>query len=70
MGLWLNLKRDKHYAVVYYKGEKILEIKVDEQNRGNVAFINLDAGPDVVFKVEREKSSDDESFGNQERFNR
>lgn len=64
MALWLNLKRDKHYAVVYYKGEKILEIKVDEQNRGNVAFINLDAGPDVVFKVvkENKESSDDESF--------
>lgn len=68
MGLWLNLKRDKHYAVVYYKGEKILEIKVDEQNRGNVAFINLDAGPDVVFKVVKENK---ESFTDrEEEFNR
>lgn len=68
MGLWLNLKRDKHYAVVYYKGEKILEIKVDEQNRGNVAFINLDAGPDVVFKVVKENK---EPFTDcEEEFNR
>lgn len=70
MALWLNLKRDKHYAVVYYKGEKILEIKVDEQNRGNVAFINLDAGPDVIFKVEKVKPDINDDFGNREEFNK
>lgn len=70
MALWLNLKRDKHYAVVYYKGEKILEIKVDEQNRGNVAFINLDAGSDVIFKIEKVKPDINDDFGNREEFNK
>ena len=70
MALWLNLKRDKHYEVVYYKGEKILEIKGDEQNRGNVAFINLDAGPDVIFKVEKVKPNINDDFGNREEFNK
>jgi hypothetical protein len=71
MALWLNIKRDKHYASVYYKGVHILDIKVDEQNRGNVAFINLDAGSDVVFKVVKENNTEiDEDFGNKEQFNK
>lgn len=49
---------------------KILEIKVDEQNRGNVAFINLDAGPDVIFKVEKVKPNINDDFGNREEFNK
>ncbi len=71
MSLWLNIKRDKHYASVYYKGEHILDIRVDEQNRGNVAFINLDAGADVLFKVVKEKTTEiDDDFGNKEQFNK
>jgi hypothetical protein len=70
MGLWLNLKRDKHYASVYYNGVHILDIKVDEQNRGNIAFINLDASKEVTFKVVKEKIVHDDNYGNKEEFNR
>jgi len=72
MGLWLNIKRDKHFASVYYKGKHILDIRVDDQNRGNVSFINLDASPDVTFKVIKEDKPDDdnENYGNQEQFNK
>lgn len=72
--LWVSLKRDKVYADIYYRGEKILTIKVDEQNRGNVAIISLDAGQDVRFKIVKDNNTSplliDESKFNSEEFNK
>jgi hypothetical protein len=72
--LWVSLKRDKVYADIYYRGEKILTIKVDEQNRGNVAIVSLDAGQDVRFKIVKDNNTSplliDESKFNSEEFNK
>lgn len=54
MALWLNLKRNKHFAEIYYKGQKICTIKVDEQNRGSTSIISLDGTKDVQFRVVKE----------------
>lgn len=69
-GLWLNIKRNKTYARVFFKGVHLLDIRVDEQNRGNVSFINLDANHDVTFKLVKEEGTEREDDYNQERFNK
>ena len=74
MSLWISLKRDRVYADVYYKGEKILTLKVNDQNRGVSAIINLEASEDIKFKIvkdsERTKEIADESVFNKEEYNR
>lgn len=72
--LWVSLKRDKVFADIYFKGEKIMTIRVDEQNRGNVAIVSLDAGQDVRFIIVKENTPSplliDESKFNSEEFNK
>lgn len=72
--LWVSLKRDKVYADIYHKGEKILTISVNDQNRGNVAIVSLDAGQDVRFKIVKDNNTSqlliDESKFNSEEFNK
>jgi hypothetical protein len=52
-------------------GKKILDIKVSEQNRGNVAFIDLDAGSEVQFKVVKSTTEEiNDDFGNKEMYNK
>lgn len=72
--LWVSLKRDKIFADIYYKGEKIMTISVNDQNRGNVAIVSLDAGQDVRFKIVRDDNTSlplvDESKFNSEEFNK
>ena len=72
--LWVSLKRDKVFADIYFKGEKIMTISVNDQNRGNVAIVSLDAGQDVKFKIVKESNPSplliDESKYNSEEFNK
>lgn len=72
--LWVSLKRDKINAEIFYKGEKIMTIRVDDQNRGNVAIVSLDAGQDVRFKIVKDNDASplliDESKFNSEEFNK
>lgn len=72
--LWVSLKRDKIFADIYYRGEKIITISVNDQNRGNVAIVSLDAGQDVRFKIVKESNPSllliDESKFNSEEFNK
>ena len=72
--LWISLKRDKVFADIFYKGEKIMTISVNDQNRGNVAIVSLDAGQDVRFKIVKVDDVSplliDESKYNSEEFNK
>lgn len=72
--LWVSLKRDKVFADIYYRGEKIMTISVNDQNRGNVAIVSLDAGHDVRFKIVKEDNASlaliDESKFNSEEYNK
>lgn len=75
MSLWVNLKRNKTWVDVYYKGEKICSVKVDEKNVGVRSCIALDAHPDASVKIVKtyqddEATEKDESFYNKENFNR
>ena len=72
--LWVSLKRDKVFADIYYRGEKIMTISINDQNRGNVAIVSLDAGQDVKFKIVKDNTPSplliDESKFNSEEFNK
>jgi hypothetical protein len=71
--LWISLKRDKVYAEVYYKGEMICIVKVNDSNRSVNAVISLYANSDTVFKIIRDDKIEqvvDDNFFNKESFNR
>ena len=77
MSFWCNIKRGKCWVDIYYKGQKIATVKVDEKNVGNRACISLGSDPDVKFKVQKLYKEDDttnniedESKFNKEEFNR
>lgn len=74
MGLFINLKRNKIWADIYHKGEKIMTIRVSDHNRGVSSVIDLDAGKDVVYKIIKDINNAhllaDETFFNQEKFNK
>ena len=68
--LWVNLKRDRIWADIYYKGEKILSLKVSDNNRGNSCVIDLDAPKDVEFRIIKEIAENSDEMYNKESFNR
>jgi len=72
MGLWVSLKRDRIYAEIYYKGEKIMTLKVNDHNRGNNSVIDLGDNKDVQFKLIKQtvEIPDSEEFFNKEEFNK
>lgn len=70
MALWLNLKRNKHHAEIYYKGEKICTIKVDEQNRGSTSIVSLDGTKDVQFRVVKDNATHENYSDNENKWNR
>lgn len=73
MALWVNMKRDKVWVDIFYKGEKIASVRVDDKNVGARACMAFDADPNVTrFKVVRKEVPEekDEGFFNREEFNR
>lgn len=70
--LWVSLKRNRVYADIYYKGEKILTLKVDENNRGTTSVISLEAEKDIRYKIVKSEEDPqiDENYFNKEEFNR
>lgn len=73
MSLWVNMRRDKIHVDIFYKGEKIATVRVDDKNVGARACIAFDSDPDIVkFKVVRKEKPEeiDEGFFNKEEFNR
>jgi hypothetical protein len=76
MSFWCNIKRGRCWVDIYYKGEKIASVKVDEKNVGNRSCISLDAHPDAKLKIVKThkeddtNSSEDESKFNKEEYNR
>lgn len=71
--LWLSLKRDRIYADIYYKGQKICTIKVSESNKGNHCVVDLETEDDVGFKIIKKPGEiqiPDESVFNKEEYNK
>lgn len=67
-----NLKRNKAYLEVYYKGELLTTIKVSEQNRSVSSAIILDTKNSAVnYKIVKSKSGElSDDYFNKEQFNR
>lgn len=73
MSLWVNMRRDKIWVDIFYKGEKIASVRVDDKNVGNRACIAFDSDPSVTkFKVIRKEKPEeiDEGQYNREEFNK
>jgi hypothetical protein len=68
--LYVSLKRGKVYADIFYKGVKIMTLKVDEMNRGNVAIIALEAESDVRFSLVKTNSSIENDSEEENKFNK
>lgn len=71
MSLFLNLKKNKVEADLYYKGKKIATIKVNERNIGSRATLSLDCDQELRFKIVKvdEKQEIDETIYNSELYN-
>jgi hypothetical protein len=70
MALFLNLKKNKVDADLYYKGVRIATIKVNENNKTVSALLSLECDKDFRFKIIKHDIEQDESFYNKEVFNR
>ena len=68
--LWISLKRDRIYADIFYNGQKICTIKVNETNRSNNAVIDLVADKDVTFKIVKPTTTTENETENENRYNK
>lgn len=69
--LWIALKKNKVWADLYYKGNHIATIKVNEKNRGNLSVLSIDNDDDLFFKIVKDSPLvDDESYYNKEIYNK
>lgn len=69
--LWVALKRNRVYADIYYKGEKICTLKVNEANRTMNSVVTICG--DVSFKIVKDNQSQqivDDDFFNKESYNK
>lgn len=71
VGIFLNLKRNKIEADLYYNGKKIATLKVNDRNPGNRATLSLDCEKDLRFKIVKleENLERDENKFNSELYN-
>ena len=71
--LWLSLKRNSVSAEIYHNDKYIMTISVSEQNRGNVAYIDLLDCDGVSYRIIKNTSlpnDSDESKFNREIYNK
>lgn len=70
--LWLSLKKDKVTAEIYYNGQLVTTISVNDMNMTKKAIINIDMTPGSSFKILKTLNNDeiDEKNYNDEIYNK
>jgi hypothetical protein len=70
--LWLSLKKDKIQAEIYYNGQLITTISVNEMNTTKKAVVNIDMVPGATFKILKivDEDEKDDNFYNKDIYNK